>query len=55
MTSIKYIGMDVHTGKYFDCGEELCRQVGDGMRHRDQSEHHSAIHPRAVRRFARHI
>ena len=31
-------------GKYFDSGDELRRQGGDGIRHRDQGKHHLAVH-----------
>jgi len=31
MTDAKYIGMDVHKGKYFDCGAKCYRQGRDGM------------------------
>jgi hypothetical protein len=41
MTSTNYILLDVHTGKHFDRSSEFRRQGGDGMRHRDPSEHHS--------------
>src|SRR5215469_10027446 len=42
-------------GKHFDCGDELRRQGGDGMRHRNKGEYDSAVHRRAARRCARHV
>jgi hypothetical protein len=54
MTSVKYIGMDVH-GKDFDCREELDRQNRDGVCHRDQGQHPCAVPRRAARRSARHL
>jgi hypothetical protein len=45
MDSVKYIGMDC------DCGAEWCRKDRDGMRHRDQSQHDSAIYRWAALRL----
>src|SRR5260221_4467757 len=42
-------------GKYFDGGEELRWQGGDGIRHRDESQHDSAVYRGLARRFARHV
>ena len=42
-------------GKHFDCGDELRRQGGDGVRHRNKGEYYFAIHRRAARRCARHV
>ena len=55
MDSTKYIGMDVHKESDLDRGPEFCRQGGDGMRHRNQGQHHSAVYPRASGRPARHF
>ena len=41
--------------KYFDCGDELRWQGGDGKRHRNKGEHDSGVHRRAALRFARHL
>ena len=30
-------------GKHFDCGDELRRQGGDGVRHRNKGEYYSAV------------
>ena len=30
-SSVKYIGMDVHTEEYFDCGQEFCRKRPDPL------------------------
>jgi hypothetical protein len=34
-------------GKYFNPGDEFRWESRDGIRHRDESEHHSAVYPRA--------
>jgi hypothetical protein len=44
MTITKYIGMDVH--------KESIWKTRDGMRHRDQRKHASAVHRRAAWRCA---
>ena len=49
MTSTKYIGMDVQNKESISiAGDELHRQGCDGMRHRDQGEHHPAVYPGAA-------
>ena len=47
MTSTKYIGMDVHKERSRS-RSGMRRQDGDGMRHRNQSQHHSAVYPRVA-------
>jgi len=39
----KSISVWMCTGKHFDCGDEWCRKDRDGMRHRDESQHDSAV------------
>jgi len=55
MDSKKYIGMDVHKESISIAVLNFAGKGGDGMLHRDQSEHHSAVYPRAAWRFASHF
>jgi len=47
--------IDLRKGKYLACRHECCRQGGDGICHRDESEHDSAVYRRAAWRFAGHF
>jgi hypothetical protein len=49
MTSTKYIGMDVHRESI---SMAVMNAVGKIVRHRDESQHDSAVYRRAARRFA---
>ena len=51
----KYIGMDVHKESISIAVMNSTGKIRDGMRHRDEGEHASAVHRRAAWRCARHL
>jgi hypothetical protein len=54
MDSKKYIGMDVHK-ESISIAVMNGRKDRDGMCHRDESEHESAVYRWAARRLAGHV
>ena len=55
MDSVKYIGMDVHKESISIAVMNGAGKIVMGMCDRDKSEHHSAVHRRVAREFARHV
>ena len=51
----KYIGMDVHKEAIVIAVLNEQWQAGDGIDCRNQSQQHSAVHPRSARRATRHL